>query len=675
MERVDVLAKVAAVALLWIVASILIGLNAAYENNDYYIITKVPEELVSGRIDEVEANGDLGYRKRHESSYSGEVKTCKPISFGILPEDDDKYFIKKNFKCIESKYGILEIIDDYIHFKCSRTADYFIPGPGSEKMIGDHPQNEKWQPYRSPVLFDKSEFAFTKCDSQVFAVLKNRFNRTAFNKAKKISKALHEQSNTVHKPLIFIYLIIDSLSRQNFFRSLPKTSAFFFSNSSHLAYDFLLNSIEAWNTIPNLTPLLLGSNYTNYIASLKLSTPNPNLSNGIHSNKLKQNQDKFSLWTEFSRSGFVTAFSTESVKDFIPSVTGREILADHVIGGFWREAAKSTRFSEFSTSVQCIAGKMPHEYSLSYIKEFLQNYEGVNRAAFFHINTAHEETCTRAKELDEPLYMFLKWVLSEKNEKIVVLAGDHGRFFEPLTLESYAERLIPAHIVVADTRVMDRIGAHDTFSENQDKLLSRLDWYETIKSISKFPYQAKNTSQTSSSPPVKQALKAPGANLFFNKISKYRVCSDINIPPSHCICHNEVLQHLSKSSFTSIVSSIIKIINSFPSNSSNPSCAPIISHSINSVFKYEPEQKKSDSIKVIVSISSAYKNSTLIISMFNKRGLSKIKFNKNANLSKTDCIVEKANLIANGDYGVYGIHLVELGYKPKSYSSALCLPQ
>ena len=618
------------------------------------------------------SQGDNLYLERHKRITSN--RKCIPMYYGILPELDDDYFRSKSFSCSGKDTNKQFTLDQgFINFKCTFNGKVYIGGPQSEERIGEHKFKDNWIQYNKPIEMGSSEYAFGICGSQKFAILRNKFNETAFNRAKKISEELHSNSNKNKRPMTLIYLFIDSLSRQIFFRNLKKTASYLKSelgSSSYSVYDFLLNNVEETYTAANIAPMLMGNKLKEHknIVNGSLKIPED-------AEKYSAQQNKTALWKLFENKGFVTMYSMESSLDFVSSVTGRKVLVDHTIGGFWRNAAIHMKFVEFTVGPQCIGGKMPHEYSLEYLKNFLENYNGVNKAAFLHINTAHEETCNRVKTLDQPLKDLLEFVLGfNDDEKVIVIAGDHGRYYKAHTVEAYTEKTMTGHFLIASRSLIDRLGLNESLSYNQDKLNSRQDWYETLKYASNFPYL--NQKQKDSTIQAFKLNKG-SANLFYDKINENRDCNDIGIENSLlCSCHNLIarVQEPSKL-FDEISQRVADSINKFIKKFSlENECDSIISIRVINILLFVLKQGENNSFKIMTEVLTKSGSAYLEISTFTSSPkVSRQSYNRNIDLGATTSLLKDINTSSNNAHTIYHLIGDQLGKTSNSDLKHVCI--
>ena len=615
---------------------------------------------------------DILYSERHRRIDSN--RKCIPMYYGVLPEIDNDYFLAKSFSCAGKDSTKQFTLDQgFINFKCSGDGKVYLGGTQSEEMIGEHKFKDNWIQYNKPIEMGPSEYAFGICGSQKFAILRNKFDKIAFNRAKKISEELRSNSNATKRPMTFIYIIVDSLSRQNFFRNLKKTASYLktgLSSSTYSVYDFLLNNIEETYTIANIAPMLMGYKLKEHgkIVNGSLKIPQD-------AEKYLALQNKTALWKAFENQGFVTMYSVESSLDFVSKVTGRKVLVDHTIGGFWRNAAQSMKFVDFTIGPQCIGGKMPHEYSLEYLRNFLENYNGVNKAAFLHINTAHEETCTRVKTLDQPLKDLIEFALGfNDDEKVIVIAGDHGRYYKAHTIEANIEKTMTGHFLIASQSLIDRLGLHESLNYNQDKLTSRLDWYETLKYVSQFPYlnQKPNNSTIQNF-----KLNKESANLFFDKLNENRDCNDIGIENSNiCLCHNliaRVEEH--KKLYDEISQRVADSINKFIKKFTlEKECDVITSIKVVNILSFEIKAGETQSFKIFTEASTESGKAYLEISTFKSNPrVSRQSYNRNIDLGATTNLLKDINTSGNNGHTIYHLIADKLSKTSNSELKYVCI--
>ena len=611
---------------------------------------------------------DFFKSERHRLPNFTESSKCKLLSLGIFPEEDSMYFFSKPFRCNRPSIDA-SIENDAFEIPCDDQwpASIYVPQAEDNNYIGGGDYPNRWVQQNKAQLHG-AEFALGKCASRYFAMVRNVYDKKIDDAARIRSERVWKKmgKDAVGMNFNFVMIILDSLSRQNAFRNLKNTMKYLKTelNSEFVVYDFLVNQAEAPTTVENVTPLLLGERFEKHIK--KVGGKHGDLDD-LH--KFVAEQNKSALWMEYKEFGFVSMFSVESYSDFVSAGTGRKILTDHTLGTFWKVSGKELKFTEFSTTAQCLGGKMPHEHTLKYSKDFITNYSNNNRATFAIINTAHEETCTRIKTLDDPLKLYLKWLLEENKaeETFIVLMGDHGRYYKAVTLDSYMEKYLPGHFVIASKSFVDRVGIDEAFKTNQDKILTRFDWYETLRFLPQLVYLDKPASAEQVKD-FKSKLANPATNLFYEIVSDDRSCDEMGVVLPVCVCKNKLLEvEQDGTEFKKLVQDTLRIVNEvINENNLGDKCSPIILKKIQKSESYKVSKDFNQDLRVYAEVEIGNKLYQLIISIFfeYQKALSQF-VNMNKKLSSRTTIINRINKLHGQRYKVYNIFLndssVDLG--------------
>ena len=602
---------------------------------------------------------DFFKSQRHHLPNFPESSNCKLLSFGIFPEEDSMYFISKPFSCPRPPIDAL-IKNNTFELPCDQgSASIYVPKAEDNNFIGAGDYPNRWVKTNKAEL-GSAEFALGKCATRYFAMVRNVYDKRVDDAARIISEDIWKKMGKDVKKMNFnfVMIIVDSMSRQNVFRNLKNTAKYLKTelSSEFVLYDFLINQAEAPTTVQNVTPLLIGERFEKHIK--KVGGKHGDL-NDLH--KFVAEQNKSAVWTEFRKFGFVSMFSVESYSDFVSAGTGRKVLTDHTLGTFWKVSGKELKFVEFSTTAQCIGGKMPHDHTLKYSKDFITNYSNNNRATFAIINTAHEETCTRIKTLDDPLKSFLKWVLEENKaeETFIVLMGDHGRYFKAVTLDSYMEKYLPGHFIIASKSFVDRVGIDRSLKINQDKILTRFDWYETLRFLPQLVYMDKPASLERVRE-FKSGLVNPATNLFYEIASDDRSCTEMGVELPVCVCKNELFKvEQGGKEFKGLVEDVVKIVNSvIMEKNLGDKCSPLTLKTIEKSESYKVTKDFNQDIRIYSEVEIANKNYQLIISiLFDYEKALTQGLNMNKKLTSRTTIIDKINKLHGSKYKVYNVFL------------------
>jgi hypothetical protein len=450
---------------------------------------------------------------------------CNPPSFGIPEEKDNRYFpISLNYQncSLKSPFQI-SLKNNKISHNC-KTEIQLLSKP-EEELFGRYPQHFNWQNV-SNFPISTSEWLLTRCGSKKSGILRNLFNSTSAFRALSISKGLQSKSSAF-RPLTVILLVLDSVSRQSFYRNLKKTVAFLNQDSpNYEVFDFLLNNAQGEKTSENLAPLLYGKN----LEHLQNVFNEASIFDEKDWKKFEEYQEKHAIWKKFERQGFVTLFSFDSYTDYVSLFTGRRILADHVNCNFWRAGHFHAGFEDFTEESQCLGNKSPSNFTLEYLLQFSQNYWGINRFAYAHLGVAHESTGRRLRVIDSELNTFLE-KLQKTYEKhpeediVLMLCSDHGRISLVTSRDSWQEKLLPLHLLILNKNLSKRKNFHENLQKNTERLISRFDWHETLIFLSQLPYEN------------------PEKNSLFSKtLLLNRTCLDAEIPSIYCSCLHRKFQ-------------------------------------------------------------------------------------------------------------------------------------
>lgn len=382
-----------------------------------------------------------------------------------------------------------------------------------------------------------SEYIYAQCeDKKGETLLRNIYKPQIAKETQKKTDELISQYKTKNfKPLTVVLFVVDSVSRQNFYRNLKNTVQFFNKEivNSYLnhfvIYDFLMaHSIEPF-TVPNMVPFLYGQSHKKIeseLGGIKLDSPQ-------NSKVFLEIQQNYSIWNYYKKKGFVTLAYQDTVNDYITKITGRVLDSDHKVCNFWNLAKQYFNYNEFDSKDLCIGQYLPHKYTLSYLSEYLKNYEGLNRFAYIHIFTAHEKSGVRIRHADADFTEFFNETLryyKEIDEDIVfVFTSDHGSSNgDFVTVQGLAERMHPFTFVISNREYIEKHSFHKNLRINTERLISRYDWYKSLKHLAITPYgNSSNLEEINT--------EVNSVSLFLDEISFYRNCNDAGINPAYCL--------------------------------------------------------------------------------------------------------------------------------------------
>lgn len=347
------------------------------------------------------------------------------------------------------------------------------------------------------------------------------------------------------------FVMVDSLSRAHFYRSLPKTIGFFenlYEEAHQKVFDYQYFQAVKQRTYESLQALFSGYVNTTEIPYGTYDNPGNPLPVsqlfGLYKQKgyrtlwledlcwnwewglikdLKVMNDTLSgpaLWQKFKR-----ALADANIDAVDVTLASCDILQTN---------GKKDPFHDLP--VVCFNGQHHHEYMLEYIQLYQAAIQesGQPFVTFTSTNVAHDETGVRVQTLDEPLAKYLKFTAKLKNT-ITILFSDHGSTYGKFiqsSPEAYVETFNPFLFMIVPKDVQDYLGDVQTriLRDNENRLVSMIDLHNMLLQLigEKSKISDRNFSER---------YVTPGGLL--TSISLARTCNNIPLlQPNLCICRN-----------------------------------------------------------------------------------------------------------------------------------------
>jgi hypothetical protein len=281
-------------------------------------------------------------------------------------------------------------------------------------------------------------------------------------------KGTRRQSDgDINHPSVLIFGL-DSMSRLNFIRQLPKTYHFLTSVLDAIVFKGMTKTGD--NTFPNMMALLSGINvHKRNNKTHDLSTIRPTYFDDIPL-----------VWDSFRDSGYVTMYNEDS-----PSMTFFNLVAsgfedpptDYYVRPFWLAMNSINNFN--SKDSRCYGNTPKHLYLLDYIEQFAARMKNHRYFAFTFLTLLSHDDLNEVQVADSDFEkMFLKIQRKgQLNNTIVIVLGDHGHRFSELrkTDIGRVEERMP-FLAVSLPRDFKHRYPHLVagLEQNQNKLLS---WY------------------------------------------------------------------------------------------------------------------------------------------------------------------------------------------------------
>ena len=463
---------------------------------------------------------------------------------------DPLYFSQtsgKNYsKCVMATSAVIDIKNSSITIKCNKSIynTYFIDDTNKE-IFGLNDIDIAWKSFieQTEINTQNGQFLIIRCaKNEIYPFVFNRFNHHISKKSMERVENIEKRFNvSITRPLTVYLLMFDSLSRQNFYRSMKDTVNYLQSNivegkykDKFNVFDFKLSNILGLNTNPNIFPILYGRSY----ASLKNELAKLNPKNLTLNPAYIQLQKKYSIWHHYSKLGYITLFSYDTTYDFVSKITGKTILTDFQFLNFWNMGKRVFGYNDFLDRQRCFGAKDAHWFSLNYNKQFISNYRNNKKFIYSHLSPGHESSgviTTADKDLAEHIDEVLSMFSSVDEDIIIFIMSDHGRVQGKLEfdLEHFVEQRLPLTLLISNSEFLSRTGAYHALENNSKRLISRYDLYLTLKSLSYSPFGNLTSKDYEA---FKNQLEVPGGKNLFNEFIQDRSCEEIGSRAVDCIC-------------------------------------------------------------------------------------------------------------------------------------------
>ncbi|CAC5410839.1 unnamed protein product [Mytilus coruscus] len=365
-----------------------------------------------------------------------------------------------------------------------------------------------------------------------FVHLKKKAERRCIENFKKHSH------NRRHLSILMIG--VDSISRNNMIRYMPKTRHFLYKNLS--ALDYLGYNKVADNTFLNMVPMTTGK----FVHELPLNTSLTDVS-----------FDQFDfIWNKFSEKGYRTLYSEDASYGQI---------FDYEKAGFKKPTADyfdrplslvlEDMHDIWNTNHHCVHARLETDIYLEYTRRFVQKFKTSPYFSFTFISRLTHDELSNAKKADDLYYRFFKSLSEESslNNTIIFFYSDHGiRFgqFRQTFIGKIKERLPFLFIILPQWFKVKYPEIYTNCKTNQQRLISPFDIFETMTHILNFyTYNIKNSK-------MRRGLS------LFNAIPQTRRCEDANILPHWCTCSKQHVLSTGDQTVRKIARHFIQILNS-----------------------------------------------------------------------------------------------------------------
>ncbi|KAG7169248.1 hypothetical protein Hamer_G020937 [Homarus americanus] len=360
------------------------------------------------------------------------------------------------------------------------------------------------------------------------------------------------QDPKVNRPNVNINLVmIDSLSRPHFYRSLPNTVELFeglYEGAHPRVFDFQFFQAVKQRTYENFQALFSG--YVN-------STEIPFGTYDIPRNPLPVSQ----LFSLYKKSGYRTLWLEDLCWNWEWGlIKDLKVMNETLYGpALWQKFKRALAVANIDDidltlascdilnsngkkdpfhdlPAVCFNGRHHHDYMLEYVQIYQESIQksGQPFLTLTVTDVAHDETGLRVQTLDEPLAKYSKFAVGLKNT-ITILFSDHGSTYGKFiqsSPEAHVETFNPFFFMIVPKDVQNLLGDVQMriLRDNERRLVSMIDVHNMLMQL------LGEKSKVDDKDFVERYV-TPGGLL--SSISPTRTCNDIPLlQPNLCICQN-----------------------------------------------------------------------------------------------------------------------------------------
>ncbi|ENN75504.1 hypothetical protein YQE_08053, partial [Dendroctonus ponderosae] len=314
--------------------------------------------------------------------------------------------------------------------------------------------------------------------------------------------------NSTTKPISVLMIVIDSLSRLNFHRTMNLTKEFIRNNGF---YEFTGYNKVADNTFPNAMALLTGFNNKDSMEICK-----PKELDGLINCPF--------IWKQFRELGFVTAYAEDwsQIATFNYLKKGfKEQPTDYYFKPYM-DALMLLETQYQDTMPFCAGPESQGNRIMNLAYDFAQAFKHLPSFGLFWMNSFSHNYIATPTTMDLDVKMFFQNLKSSGilDETIVVLLSDHGiRFGDMIyTRQGFYELRLPMNYISVPGWFKQQFPVEfANFRANSEKLTSTYDFYMTLQHV----LQLSGVNHTMT--PAKACLQCRS---FFEKIPDERSCAE-----------------------------------------------------------------------------------------------------------------------------------------------------
>ncbi|KAK6172782.1 hypothetical protein SNE40_016374 [Patella caerulea] len=415
---------------------------------------------------------------------------------------------------------------------------------------GNNTDDNKYQYTPNGTIFKKDivvteQFVRVKCYDKSHSVIYSNYHAFILPQPIRLQKlnnrfSKHKEENKPRETLNVLMIGVDSVSRLNHIRNMPKTR------------DYLLRHLDAIelqgynkvadNTFVNIIPMTTGR----FVEELPWNEQ-----------KSGEPFDKYNfIWKNFSSSGYSTLYVEDDpglgIFNYLKS--GFHVPpADY----YYRPLALAVEGdnSVWTSGHQCVGDRFETDMILNYTKDFLKLYHKLPYFGFNFLSRLTHDSISNTASADTPYSNMFRDIHNQGllDNTVLIFFSDHGMRFGEIrqTYIGKLEERLPMMLLVFPKWFYKKYPKiTQNLKINQNRFTTPFDIYETIKDILYFTGDVKGDVD----------VKQRGISLF-EEIPVSRTCDHAGILPHWCTCMSQQELSTNDQFYNMSVNYLINYIN------------------------------------------------------------------------------------------------------------------
>lgn len=326
-------------------------------------------------------------------------------------------------------------------------------------------------------------------------------------------------------PRLSVLIIgVDSVSRLNYFRTMPRTSDLLRQYGWYELRGY--NKIED-NTFPNLMAILTGMTRPEVEATCFQTAMTPMDSCPI-------------MWGNFSREGYVTAYVEDepTIGTFNYKKAGfAHAPTDYYMRPFLLAAQEHMEVRRLHRLGACLGPTTAAEHILGYASSMATLLRDHLYFALFWMNSFSHNSVNSPSAMDERLFHFWRDLLRSGalRNTMVLFLSDHGMRFGKIreTEVGWLEERLPFINVWLPEAFRQRYPDLERGMRlNQDRLTTPWDVHITLRDVLRAPWARPQDPPQDS----RGCAACPGCSSLFRPVAAERSCTDVAVEQHWCTC-------------------------------------------------------------------------------------------------------------------------------------------